>query len=451
MVDKLKVIYEELEKCKNVRYQYPTKGHVKIRQIIKTAPTNFTMALNYPIHRWYYYKEGFSPTLVEGLIEAKRYDKGFTVLDPFCGGGTTPVVCMLKGVPSIGLEVNPFSSFLTKVKTRLYTKEDIKSFQKHIDKIRTLRGKPSIDPPKMSMVNRLFESYILEGLLFYKEHIKNALDDGEKVRDLLMLGWLAILEDVSNYRKAGNGLKLKTPTHRKAILDRYLEEPAIIRQKLVNKYRTMLEDLRKTILIDNRIEPLIHDPSVSALNMKSVVPDDYVSVSIFSPTYANCFDYCEIYKVELWMGEFVKAYSDLKILRQRSLRSHLNMNLGNVSYHNPIVEEVLSGIPVEKLWDKRIPMMIRGYFDDMHSVFRTHMDILKERGKMVVVVANSAYGDVVIPTDLIFCEVAESVGFKTLYVDVIRPEVTSSQQFAKLEKRGINHFMRESILYFEKS
>jgi len=445
---KLKRFYEKLEQCRDVRHRYPTNGSIKIRQIIKEAPTNFTTALDYPIHRWYYYKEGFSPSMVEDFVKGNH--KESIVIDPFCGGGTTLLVCMIRGIPSIGLEVNPFSSFLARVKTRIYEKNDIKSFQKHIDKIRTLRGKSSINPPKMSMINRLFEPYVLEGLLFYKEHITNISDEESKVRDLLMLGWLTILESVSNYRKGGNGLKLKTPTHRKAILDRYLEEPTIIRQNLVNQYTIMLEDLEKTILNRNRIEPIIHDPFVSAINMKSVIPTSHISISIFSPTYANCFDYCEIYKVELWMGDFVKTYSDLKVLRQRSLRSHLNMNLGKVSYHDPIVEEVLSYIPVERLWDKRIPMMIRGYFEDMYNVFKAHMDILKERGKMVVVVGNSAYGDVVIPTDLVFCEMAESVGFKTLHINVVRPEVTSSQQAVNLEKKGIDQYMRESVLCFER-
>jgi len=51
---------------------------------------------------------------------------------------------------------------------------------------------------------------------------------------------------------------------------------------------------------------------------------------------------------------------------------------------------------------------------------------------------------------LIFCEIAESLGFETLHLDVVRPEVTSSQQFGKLVKKDINRYMRESIIYFEK-
>jgi hypothetical protein len=69
---------------------------------------------------------------------------------------------------------------------------------------------------------------------------------------------------------------------------------------------------------------------------------------------------------------------------------------------------------------------------------------------MVVVVGNSAYGGVVIPTYLIFCEIAESIGFEVIRIDVVRPEVTSSQQFKILKEKGINRYMRESVIYFEK-
>jgi DNA modification methylase len=443
----LKTYYETLEAKRNVNYLFPTSSSVNIQQIINGAITNFTTSLQYPIHRWYYYKEGFSPILVENLVK-NIASKECIVIDPFCGGGTTPLVCMYKSIPSIGLEVNPFSSFLSKVKTRKYEKEDLISFQKHVEKIRNISGKPSIAGPKISLINKLFEPYILDELLLYKEYILSVSND--KIRDLLMFGWLAILEDLSNYRKAGNGLKLKSSLHRKVLLDKFLQRPTVVRDKLLAKYKIMLEDLRKSIQNQNISEPIIHDPSISALEMDSVIPEDSVFMSIFSPTYANCFDYCEIYKVELWMGDFVKSYSDLKILRQRSIRSHLNRELGNPTYRNHALEEILSHIHDKKLWDKKIPVMLRGYFEDMHQVFKAHLNVLKGGGKMVVVVGNSAYGGVVIPTDLIFCEIAESIGFEVIRIDVVRPEVTSSQQFKILKEKGINRYMRESVIYFEK-
>jgi hypothetical protein len=444
----LKTFYEELETKRHVNVLYPTNGSKKIEQIINNATTNFTTTLRFPIHRWYYYKEGFSAVLVENLLNCLEASKKFVVLDPFCGVGTTPLVCMYRGIPSFGLEINPFSNFLAKTKTRKYEKQEIQEFQRHIRNIVSVNQKPRLSPPNMKIIDKLFDPYIMEELLMYKEYILNL--PGSRVKDLLLLGWLAILEDLSNYRKAGNGLKLKTPAKNKTLLDRYLQRPAVIRGKLLAQYKIMLEDLEKSTANPEVLEPEIFAPSVSALDIEKVIPSDSISLSVFSPTYANCFDYAEIYKVELWMGDFVKTYDDLRIIRKRSIRSHLNTKLEDSVFSNDALELIVSRISGEKLWDKRIPLMLQGYFEDMANVFKAHSKILKEKGKMVVVVGNSAYAGVVVPTDLLLCEIAESLGFKTLHIDVVRPEVTSSQQFRILQGKGINQYMRESIVYFEK-
>ena len=38
--------------------------------------------------------------------------------------------------------------------------------------------------------------------------------------------------------------------------------------------------------------------------------DEKMSTILFSPPYANSFDYFEIFKLELWMGEFIKDYAE---------------------------------------------------------------------------------------------------------------------------------------------
>ena len=35
------------------------------------------------------------------------------------------------------------------------------------------------------------------------------------------------------------------------------------------------------------------------------VKDMPIGLCVFSPPYANCFDYCEVYKLEFWIGGFV--------------------------------------------------------------------------------------------------------------------------------------------------
>src|SRR5690348_12500298 len=54
-----------------------------------------------PIHRWYRYREGFSPRIVSQLRLGKH------VLDPFCGCGSAMLGAAVSGRSSTGLDINP--------------------------------------------------------------------------------------------------------------------------------------------------------------------------------------------------------------------------------------------------------------------------------------------------------------------------------------------------------
>lgn len=53
---------------------------------------NFVYSAKYARHRWFNYKEGFSPILVEKIFNEYKLNKSSVVCDPFCGAGTTVAV-----------------------------------------------------------------------------------------------------------------------------------------------------------------------------------------------------------------------------------------------------------------------------------------------------------------------------------------------------------------------
>jgi hypothetical protein len=60
---------------------------------------------------------GFDWKLADYIIDALSVKSGQTVLDPFCGAGTTLVQCKKRGINTIGLDVNPVCTLATSVKT----------------------------------------------------------------------------------------------------------------------------------------------------------------------------------------------------------------------------------------------------------------------------------------------------------------------------------------------
>jgi tRNA G10 N-methylase Trm11 len=54
------------------------------------------------VHDWYRFVLSFPPHLVQTYVDRFGLDTSNTVLDPFCGTGTTLVECKKLGIASVG-------------------------------------------------------------------------------------------------------------------------------------------------------------------------------------------------------------------------------------------------------------------------------------------------------------------------------------------------------------
>ena len=72
---------------------------------------------------------------------------GETVLDPFCGSGTTAIEAMLLGRNAMSIDIDPFARLLIKVKTTVYSKEDIDFLDEVVRKIKEMSPDESFQYP----------------------------------------------------------------------------------------------------------------------------------------------------------------------------------------------------------------------------------------------------------------------------------------------------------------
>ncbi|MFC1462965.1 hypothetical protein ACFLQU_05090, partial [Verrucomicrobiota bacterium] len=111
-------------------------------------------------------------------------------------------------MPSCGIDLNPLSTFVAKVKTRRYSRADRSIFLALSKKI--LRSSRRIKPyprPAYPLLSKLFLQDSLDALLRLKAAILRV--DNSKLRDLFFCSWLSIIESSSNVFKEGNGLKYR--------------------------------------------------------------------------------------------------------------------------------------------------------------------------------------------------------------------------------------------------
>lgn len=86
---------------------------------LKNGKLNKLMPHDRAAHDWYRFVLSFPPHLVRQYLERFELGCRHTLLDPFCGTGTTLVECKKRGIPCIGIEAHPMACFASRVKRSL--------------------------------------------------------------------------------------------------------------------------------------------------------------------------------------------------------------------------------------------------------------------------------------------------------------------------------------------
>ena len=386
-----------------------------------------------PKHGWYIYKQGYGERLVKSIIDTECPSKDLPVLDPFCGVGTTNLAAQAMGFRSIGFDINPLAILATRVKTHCFTQEEIveidlrlHSFELPIEAFKGDFGK---------VIETSFEPDILNTLLRIRQYVEDIKN--EYVCKFFRLALVCIIDDCSVKVKDGNGLKFKK--NYKRIPD------------LVEHYLSKVRGMRKDIDVAN-YQPECKTIFGSMMDSStfSQISDEEIGLCVFSPPYANCFDYCEVYKLELWIGGFVENYDDFERYRSLAMRSHVNSKFDHkITNQNADVDLIADLVSTFNIWNKNIPDMLRGYFDDMEKLLKHIVTVLSAGAKCFIVVANSGYKGILVPTDLLIADIAKKMGFKVNAIYKARKIRSSSQQM-KVLNDDYDQLMRESVIELQK-
>ncbi len=413
---------------------------------------HFQNAPKTPIQRWFPYREGYSTKLVEAFLKEWKI-KG-NVFDPFCGSGTTLLASRWNNVASFGVDVNPISVLVAEVENSFYTQKDLDFLQKIIDDLPKLQISNKTYQTNFTLSDKVFNTTILHALLQLKEYVESI--DNYAIQKVLTISWLSIVEAVSNVKKEGNGIKYK---NRKRTKTGYINIEQSIWENAnfpKDKFRFVIQTFVEKLQIiwhdlTHHYGNIQKTPTIfqgDCLQFDTYFSDE-IHFTFFSPPYCNCFDYFEIHKVELWLSELIQNREELKKLRKTGFRSNTNAGIQQpIEYQHPTLEKLLQLFDHQKLWHKKIPRVVMGYFDDMYTLLKKLYQQTAKGGYVGIVVGNSAYTGVIIPTDILIADTARQIGFEVKDILVTRHLTTSSQQKRKLET--LKSYLRESIIILKK-
>jgi DNA modification methylase len=402
---------------------------------------NVSNAVDYhflPRFRWYSYKEGFSPHLVEEAISKVGIEKDDYILDPFNGNGTVTLTASINNIKSIGIEVNPFVAFMSNTKLENLS---CKEFSDGIDKILSKSLKGITSPLNLfstfsehSGKNKwLFNSDVLNAFEGAWQSLKTFSKSKKNIYQLSLIG---AAMDNCNAVKDGKCLK-----YRNNWQNRCFDKNSFL-ESLEERLKQNAEDLQKSVIVQKA--KIING---DARQIIQTIPDKY-KLCITSPPYLNSFDYTDIYRPELFLGKFITSQQELKSLRFKTIRSHVEINFPKPTqnkfgeiYHSVHQKISKSG----SIWSNQIPFMIQGYFEDMQNVLSNLLNKAKKGGELWLIVANSIYVETEIPVDLILAEIGTRNNWKLKRIEVLRYIYRRKTKYS-----GNINKLRESLIVFQK-
>lgn len=259
------------------------------------------------MHNIYSYHAKFTQEIPRKFIK-KYSSEGDTILDPFCGCGTSLLEGLKLKRNVIGIDLSPIGILCSKVKTYKYNKKEIEKYAEIVLNI----DEKNVLIPDFPNRELWFNKEVLKNLGMLNYNIYNI--EAEEYRYLFLLLLLSILNNCSRKRKTWNlG---------------YLADNVLPDQDrkvdVIKLYRTKIRQLyeRKDFIKNDTYSVRCIESDVLKVNdVKNV------DLIVTSPPYPFAVDFIRYHRLALyWIGKPVEELSSQEVgaRNKRSRKNALN-------------------------------------------------------------------------------------------------------------------------------
>lgn len=339
------------------------------------------------------YPARYIPELPAQVLELLDVQSG-TVLDPFCGSGTTLAVARKRGLSSVGVDINPIACLISRVRSSTWVAGDEQHLKVHLAGLRAAASRSSELGEEFSAIPRLdhwFPEYAqiaLTGAVRYARGIPADDPWHDRVAAAISAATVRVSRQDSDTRYAAID-KAGDQTTVADALGRSLQKTGTWLERNTRGY----DPLTSSLVLNHDARDL------------SPIEDESISLACFSPPYPNAYEYWLYHKYRMyWLGFDAISVRESEI----GARPH---------------------------YSKKNGLTEQDFADQMTEILREVARVLRQGSRAVVVIGDSVIGGRTIDNGALIADVGVTAGFSMDFAGV-RDIATGKSSFNRAHSRG---------------
>ena len=400
-----------------------------------------------PVHDWYRFVLSFPPHLVRDYLGRLGACPSETILDPFCGTGTTLVECKKLSIRSVGIESNPLAHLASSVKVDWsadpaglldYAEQVVTLVRKTLEQqgISEWSGLPLFTaarpehPPLVGLRPEQFKLLLKDSispLPLHKTLLLLDAIDRQGDRQMQQYGRLALASAL--VRCIGN-LKFGPEVGVGKV-----KEDAPVFDAWLDRIRSMASDIG---LVRDRIDVTAQVIKGDSRKIDRILEPQSIDAVITSPPYPNEKDYTRTTRLESVILGLIRDKQDLRSLKQDLVRSNTrgvyksdtddlevadNAEIRNIA---EAIERRRVELGKTSGFERLYPRVTQLYFGGMARHLASLRPVLKPGARLAYVVGDQAsYLRVMIRTGRLLAELAQSLNYTVTGIDLFRTRLST--------------------------
>lgn len=384
---------------------------------------------------WLRLTPAYSLNLVDELLDGVR--DGGIVLDPFCGTGTTALVCGLRGIDAITTDINSFLIWLTETKSANYSDFDLAAFDKRaaqvVEAIADTEAGAEWLPP-LHQIEKWWDSITLHGLGRAMAAIKRT-DDGGPADDLLRVVFCR-----SAIERASVSFGHQSMSFKKRVENEQLFPADDVLELLRDNWAASAVSIRnaaRSSHVDRQPRALLLD----ARSLRDGLELESVARVITSPPYPNRMSYIrELRPYLYWLG-YLSDSREAGELDWTAIGGTWGTATSRAGKWEPTDDRVIGYEPflsiIEQISEAGAngPLLSRyvhKYFFDMVEHIEHLRDVMEPGARAHYIVGNSKFYDTMLPVEEIYAGMLGAAGFDSINVRAFRKRSSKKELFEYL-------------------